>query len=519
MWPTCSVRNRGIAIAALLLLPLQLFPQDNILEREIKLPGNSIRASKALSEVSRLTGYLFTYDSRIINSDRSFELPSHDMPLRELLDSVSGDPDVRVSVIGKHIILYREATIPPDDWQANDDTTAEIFISGRVTDAESAEPLPYATVGISHRGRGTVTNFNGDFILRLNNQFLDDTLSVSYVGYVNRLIPVRSLPGNILTISMERDYIPIPEIIIRAQDPHLIIRKILSSIASNYGTTPALLTGFYREGVYRRKEPQVYSEAVVQIYKSPYARSLQNDQIKVLRSRKIENLEVKDTLAVRLKAGLSATLTLDVMKNPFDFLDPASFNAYEYHLTDIVTIDDQSAFVVSFRQREDITEPLMKGDIYINVDNYAVVLADFEINPLYIDQTATSYISRLPRAYSMRPEYVRYRASYRAVNGRYYLSHVRGDLGFLARGRKRLFNSRFNIFFEMAVTDHRTTDVTRFDHDELAPAYSVFSNTITGYDAGFWKGFDFLKPEEDLVEALQRLEIRLGEFGGQDTPQ
>jgi len=519
MWPTGSVRNRGIAIAALLLLSLQLFPQDNILDREIRLPGNSIRVSRALSEVSNLTGYLFTYDSRIISSDRTFSLPSYDMPLRELLDSVSDDPDVRVSVIGKHIILYREAAIPPDDWQINSNTPSEVFISGRVTDAQSAEPLPYATIGISHRGRGTVTNFNGDFILRLNSQFLDDTLSVSYVGYVNRLIPVRSLPGNILTISMERDYIPIPEIIIRAQDPHLIIRKILSSIASNYGTTPALLTGFYREGVYRRKEPQVYSEAVVQIYKSPYARSLQNDQIKVLRSRKIENLEVKDTLAVRLKAGLSATLTLDVMKNRFDFLDPASFNSYEYHLTDIVTIDDQSAFVVSFRQREDITEPLMKGDIYINVDNYAVVLADFEINPLYIDQTATSYISRLPRAYSMRPEYVRYRASYRTVNGRYYLSHVRGDLGFLARGRKRLFNSRFNIFFELAVTDHRTTDVTRFDHDELAPAYSVFSNTITGYDANFWKGFDFLKPEEDLVEALQRLQVRLGEFAGQDSPQ
>ncbi|MDF1559761.1 MAG: carboxypeptidase-like regulatory domain-containing protein [Bacteroidales bacterium] len=519
MWPTGSVRNRGIAVAALLLLPLQLFAQDNILDREIRLPGNSIRVSKALSEVSRLTGYLFTYDSRIISSDRSFSLPSYDMPLRELLDSVSNDPDVKVSVIGKHIILYREAAVTPDTGQAYDATPAEIFISGRVTDAESAEPLPYATIGISHHGRGTVTNFNGDFILRLNSQFLEDTLSVSYVGYVNRLLPVRSLTGNILTISMERDYIPIPEIIIRAQDPRLIIRKTISSVASNYGTTPALLTGFYREGVYRKKEPQVYSEAVVQIYKSPYARSLQNDQIKVLRSRKIENLEVKDTLAVRLKAGLSATLTLDGMRNLFDFLDPASFNSYDYHLTDIVTIDDQSAFVISFCQREDVTEPLMQGDIYINVESYAVMLADFEINPLYIDRTATSYVSRLPRSYSMKPEYVRYRTRYRYVDGRYFLSHVRGDLGFMARGRKKLFSSRFNIFFELAVTDHRTTGVVRFDHDELAPAYSVFSNTITGYDAGFWKGFDFLKPEEDLVEALQRLQIRLGEFAGQDSPQ
>lgn len=511
MRPTGSGVKRAILVAGLLLISMHSFTQENVLDSPLNLPGNSTRASRALSEVSRLTGYLFTYDTRIIDADRTFTIPPYDMTVREILDSVTGDPAVRYSVMGRHIILYREVVKPP----AADTITESLsfFISGKITDAETSEPLPYATIGISHRGRGTVTNFNGDFVLRISEECLDDTLSVSYVGYVNRRITVRSLPGNYMTISMDRDFIPIPEIIIRAQDPLFIIRKTISSVASNYGTTPALLTGFYREGVYRRKEPQVYSEAVVQIYKSPYARSLQNDQIKVLRSRKIENLEVKDTLAVRLKAGLSATLSLDGMRHLFDFLDPESFNAYEYHLRDIVTVDGQTAFVISFKQREWITEPLMQGDIYINVENYSVVLAEFEMNPLYIDKTSESFISRIPRQYSMRPEYVRYRSRYRYVDGRYYLAHVRGDLGFLARGKKKLFSSRFNIFFELAITDHRIDNVTRFDHEELAPVYSIFSRTIDGYDAEFWQDFDFLKPEEDLIEALERLNVRLGEFG------
>jgi hypothetical protein len=154
----------------------------------------------------------------------------------------------------------------------------------------------------------------------------------------------------------------------------------------------------------------------------------------------------------------------------------------------------------------------MQGDIYINVDNYGVMLAEFEVNPLYIDQTGESFISRLPKDYSMKPEYVRYRTRYRSVDGRYYLSHVRGDLGFSAKGRKRVFSSRFNVFFELAVTENRTDNVARFDHEELAPAHSIFSLTIDGYDAGYWKDFDFLKPEDDLVSALERLKIRLGEF-------
>ena len=513
MRPTGSRVKRVILVAGLLVLSLYSFTQVNVLDNPLKLSGNSTRASRALSEVSTLTGYLFTYDTRIINPDRTFSIPKYDMTVREILDSVTGDPAVRYSVMGRHIILYRDVVKPPAADTITEPLPVTFFISGKITDTESSEPLPYATIGISRRGRGTVTNFNGDFVLRIGEECLDDTLSVSYVGYVNRRIPVRSLPGNYMTISMDRDFIPIPEIIIRAQDPLLIIRKTISSVASNYGTTPALLTGFYREGVYRRKEPQVYSEAVVQIYKSPYARSLQNDQIKVLRSRKIENLEVKDTLAVRLKAGLSATLALDGMRHLFDFLDPESFNSYEYHLRDIVTIDGQTAFVISFKQKDWITEPLMQGDIYINVDNYSVVLAEFGVNPLHIDKTVESFISRIPREYSMRPEYVRYRAHYRYVDGRYYLAHVRGDLGFIARGKKRLFSSRFNIFFELAITDHRTANVSRFDHEDLAPAYSIFSRTIDGYDAEFWQDFDFLKPEEDLMEALERLNVRLGEFG------
>jgi len=511
MWPTCTEKRILILIAGLFFLTLQLFPQENILERRVKMPGNSIRASRALSEVSRLTGFIFTYDTRIIDEDRILTLPPSDITVSELLDSVTGDPAIKYSVIDKHIILYRDL-ITETPEPVRDSIPTQHILQGRVVDSETSEPLSYATIGIRHRGRGIVTNNNGDFILKITDEWLNDTLSVSFVGYINRLIPVRSMPGNMMTISMERDFIPIPEIIIRAQDPVFIIGKAASSVASNYGTTPVLLTGFYREGVYRKKEPQIYSEAVVQIYKSPYARSLQNDQLKVIRSRKIENLEAEDTLAVRLKAGLSSSLTLDGMRNMFDFLDPLSVDSYDYHLTDIVTIDDETAFVISFSQKNGVTEPLMKGEVYINVDNYGVMLAEFEINPLYIAQTGESFVSRLPRSYSMKPEYVRYRTRYRYINGRYYLSHVRGDLGFLAKGRKKLFSSRFNVFFELAVTDHQTTNVERFEHEELAPVYSVFSNTISGYDPEFWKNFDFLKPEDDLMEALSRLKIRLGEF-------
>lgn len=70
------------------------------------------------------------------------------------------------------------------------------------------------------------------------------------------------------------------------------------------------------------------------------------------------------------------------------------------------------------------------------------------------------------------------------------------------------------VFFELAVTDVNTGSISRFEREELAPVHSVFSSTITSYDPVFWQGFDFLKPEDDLLEALKDMKVRLSEFSG-----
>jgi hypothetical protein len=64
----------------------------------------------------------------------------------------------------------------------------------------------------------------------------------------------------------------------------------------------------------------------------------------------------------------------------------------------------------------------------------------------------------------------------------------------------------------MAVTDMRLDNVKRFDREELAPVHSVFSKTITDYDSDFWMDQDFLKPEDNLIQALQNMKVRLKEF-------
>ena len=405
-------------------------------------------------------------------------------------------------------MLFRSTKI----GQSKAEPFEKFYITGEVVDNVTDEPLPYATIAIKNRPRGTVTNINGFFAMNITGEEVQDTLVISYLGYLNRSIPISQAVGNNFTYKLFRDYIPIPEIIIRTQVPSDIIRKTINEIPANYGTTPSSMLGFYREGILKGKELQLYSEAVLQIYKSSYSNPRIKDQISIVRSRKNENISSSDTVLLRLKAGLGSSLFLDGIKNMFEFMDPENFSSYRYWMSDIVTLNESAAFVIEFEQMEYVKTPLFRGSMMINTTDFALMQTEFELNPLYIDKSNVNFVLSSNKGYVIKPVSVKYRVSYSKSGDRYYLNHVRGDLRFSVRKKKRLSNGSYDIFFEMAITSASTENVTRFERDEIIPLESVFSRTITGYDPEFWVGFDFLKPEDDLIKALGKVTLKMSGY-------
>ena len=508
-------RNSGIALLVFLSCSVLSYGQQRVLDSLFTFRAGTVKTGNALNIISQQTGYYFTFDSKLINPDRKVSLSFTRTRLRDILQQIVNNDSVDFSVINKYIVIYKTAPAKPytgglPGWEIKD-------ISGTITDSETGEPVPYATIGIPRVGKGTIANTNGVFQLKIYRVWVKDTLIISHIGYVPRKIPVWQAIDNEFNIRMKREYISIPEIIIRNQAPQEILRKAYSSIAKNYGTTPALMTAFYREAVIKKSELQIYSEAILEIYKSSYSSVLANDQMKILKSRKIENIGLKDTLTVRLKAGLSSCLVLDGAKNTFDFINPANFSQYDYRMTDIVKVDEGTAFVIEFIQKPETDDPLFTGSVYINTLNYGIEYAEFELNPALIKKNRKDFITYQARGYTIMPISIKYTVSYKNIGGRYFLNHVRGDLNFTARKKTKLFSTSFHVFFEMAVTDIKTDRVTRFERDETAPLHSVFSRTISRYDPGFWGEFDFLKPEDNLLQALRNMKVKLQEFSKQEN--
>jgi len=502
----------AIALLIFLIPSRETKCQESILDSAFTFRAGTIKTGNALNLITRQTGFHFTYDSRLVDAERKTEMNFRNVRLGVILDSILRGDSLVYSVIDEFIIISRE--IPPAPVPAADSSGTKNLsnISGIIIDGETFEPLPYATIALKHEGRGTVSNGNGEFAIKISPGDYSDTIQVSYLGYYSREIPIRQSLGNSFKIAMRREFISIPEIIIRNQIPQEIVYKTLIAIGHNYGNTPAGMKAFYREGVVRRNALQTYSEAILDIYKSSYLSTFVNDQIKVFKSRKIENTNVSDSITVRLKAGLSTCLQLDGIKTGFDFLSREGIGEYSYRLTDIVSFDEESAFEIEFGQKEGVEMPMFKGSVFINTTDYALLNADFEINPEYLHKMKETFISNPSRGFTTWPVSVKYSVSYRKMDNRYFLNHVRGDLVFSSRQKKRLFNTQFSVFFEMAVTSITLKDVTRFEKEELAPIHSIFSRTITNYDPVFWENQDFLKPEDNLLQELKNMKVRLQEF-------
>ena len=61
--------------------------------------------------------------------------------------------------------------------------TQEYRISGRVVDAGTKDPVPFASLSLSKSETGALTDEQGDFKIKVKEQFAEDSLIVTSMGY------------------------------------------------------------------------------------------------------------------------------------------------------------------------------------------------------------------------------------------------------------------------------------------------------------------------------------------------
>ncbi len=484
--------------------------QEQVLQKRISIPPQRVTLYQALNLITERTGYFFIYDSRAIDNERKVKLEADSQTVQEVLARILDDPSLQYRVIESHILIYRANVSIDRAGRVKPNDSASFFtIRGRIYDMQNHEAIPYAAIGIAEENIGTITNADGVFAIKIPRHYLKSNITISHLGYKSLTVPAELLANQSVDLYIETEYVSIQEVIIRNIDPRSIVQEALRRREANYSTEPVYITSFYREGVKKRDTYINYSESVIKVYKTSYLRGVEHDQVKLLKSRKVSNIDQKDTLILKLKAGIKSCLSLDIVKSLPNFLDEEFYDNYTFTKSDIVSINSRNAYAISFEQKDNITDPLYKGLLYIDMENFAVHSADFEINPDFVDAATEQFIVKKNRSFVARSQKISYSVSYKLWNSKYYMNHIRGDLKFKIRKRRHLMFNEFHAFMEMASCQLDTLNVERFSRREVLRPNAVFMDGNYSYDHEFWGDYNIISPEESISQALAKVSQKI----------
>ncbi len=513
----CRITDvRHLRGACLILAGLFLFwapaasGQVSLLEKSVTIPKQNTTLYQALNLISQQADCLFLYDSETLESDRRVKLQADRKPLAKVLDNILANPLLAYKVVGKHILIYKtkKETSPPGKIQQEipgTEITRFIVLRGHIFDRENKTAIPYATVGIVEENLGTITNSDGFFSLKIPASLAGTSLVVSHLGYLSQQIPVQLLNDQPADVWLDRRVISIQEVIIRYIDPGVILEKAMEQRKTNYAVNPVYLTTFYREGVQKNNQYTSYSEAVFKVYKSPYDVGESCDQVKLLKSRKIRSSDPNDTVFLKLMDGVQSALQLDIVKCVPGFLDRTPPVEYTWKYSDLVSFNARDAYAITFVQNAGVKEALYKGTLYIEKEHFAILGAEFEINPGFLDMAADALVLKKSHRLNVKFKKITYSVSYMPFNGRYYLSHARCDIQVSTRLKNHLSSDHFSTFLELATCHIDTTAVVKFPKQEILRPGVVFSDQPNLRNDDFWGGYNIITPETKLSEALLRI--------------
>jgi hypothetical protein len=390
------------------------------------------------------------------------------------------------------------------------DSLNTIEISGKLIDVTNDAPIVFASVFVSGTSIATVSNIDGEFIIKLPKDKMNSKIAFSHLGYQNSEIAISQLTSSENVVKLTPVVLPIDEVVIRTINPEKLIRSALGKINNNFSQVPEMQTAFYRETIKQDKKYVSVSEAVLDIYKAPYKNSFDNDRMRVYKGRKSHDIKKMDTLLVKLQGGPRTSLLLDVVKNQGELLDPDFFKYYSFELAGITTIDDRQVYVVKFDQVANVDFPLYVGSIYIDIETNAFVGFDFSISTKGLPYASEYFVKKRPNDLKIEVGNTHYFVKYRKDNGEWYLTYVRSELSFATKWKRKLFKSTFDVMLEMAITDRDKENIEKYTTKESVRFDDIFSEQVSNFeDENFWGDYNTIKPDESIETAIHKLNKKL----------
>lgn len=393
----------------------------------------------------------------------------------------------------------------------NNDSDNFIELKGKIVDKKTGVNLAYAGLTVVGTNISTISNSEGDFSIKISKEIDNPKIKISFIGYKNKVVTLADLKPDKPRIELESTSVQLPELNVISKDAEVLIRAVLEKRGVNYFNAQTIMMAFYRETIRKNKSAYVsLSEAVIEINKQPYT-SFKPDAVRLYKSRKKTDYNKLDTLAFKLQGGPYNSLYLDIMKNPdYIFTDDMITN-YEFTFDHSSHEDNRLIYVLDFRQRPGVKNPMYYGKLYIDAQSLALKSAVFSLNITDKDAAAEMFIKKKPFNARAYPTETKYRIDYLEKDGKWYYAYSRIELGIKIIWKKKLFNTNYFSTVEMAVTDWgQGAEKKSFDFkDKLKPSVIIGDEASGFTDPKFWGEFNVIEPERSIDTAIKKIQKQL----------
>ncbi|SMC66065.1 SusC/RagA family TonB-linked outer membrane protein [Pedobacter africanus] len=177
-----------IILASLLQVSAATFGQ------KINLSESNVTLKSILKEIRRQSKYDFYYDGKLVPDNQKVSVYVKDATLQEALNTVLNGLDLFYDIEGNTVSILKRVKQHSTQNKSNQKA---IDVRGRIVDNEG-RPLPGATIRVVGTNNVTLSNANGEFMLK--DVAADAILDVSFTGFTTKRLPAGA---NLGTIALE----------------------------------------------------------------------------------------------------------------------------------------------------------------------------------------------------------------------------------------------------------------------------------------------------------------------------
>lgn len=257
---------------------------------------------------------------------------------------------------------------------------AQYQITGMIQDAETGEPLAAAHVIIKDTYKGTISNQDGKFSIRV--QELPVTLLVRFIGFESLEITVTDATRDPVIFEMQPSVAQMGEIVVTGEDPALTIMREV--IRRKQQWRESLKT--YKAEAYTRQQLK-NDTSIVSISESISIAYWDKERghREVLKSkRQTANIDAANNFAGVSYLPNFYDDDLEIAGfNMVGVTHPNALSYYHFTLEDMQSLDGQVVYELSVTSKRKL-QPLFEGTIYVLGEEYALLEVDLKPNAVVV---------------------------------------------------------------------------------------------------------------------------------------